>query len=230
MNNLELWNKVKQPPPTALKQIKGGRLSGMTDISPQWRYLALTEEYGACGIGWNYEIVRLWQEKFDNGEVMAFAEIKLNAGESKNIPGIGGSKLVTMESKGLHYSDEGYKMAVTDALGVAAKMLGFGADIYMGKWDGSKYKDTPQPKEQTPMQSPEDLEKEMNTVLSAASIMTTEKQLTILWNNNKKFHGQPSFVKKIGEYGANVKAQPKTESGKTPKDLFNEKGELTDAK
>ena len=51
--------------------------------------------------------------------------------------------LVTKESKGLHTSDEGFKMALTDALGVAMGKIGVAADIYMGQWDGSKYKDAP---------------------------------------------------------------------------------------
>ena len=146
MENLKIWDQVKQPPEVALKQIKGGRLSGMTDISPQWRYLALTEQFGPCGIGWKYEVVRLWNEPGTDGQVFAFAEIKLyiKTGEtwSDSIPGIGGSMLVTKESKGLHSSDEGYKMAVTDALSVATKMLGVAADVYAGLWDGSKYKNT----------------------------------------------------------------------------------------
>jgi hypothetical protein len=55
------------------------------------------------------------------------------------IHGIGGSKLISSESKGLHNNDEAYKMAVTDALGTALKMLGMAADVYMGRLDGSKY-------------------------------------------------------------------------------------------
>ena len=34
-------------------------------------------------------------------------------------------------------------MAVTDAFSTALKMLGVAADIYAGRWDGSKYRDTP---------------------------------------------------------------------------------------
>jgi len=60
---------------------------------------------------------------------------------SDAIPAIGGSVLVSKESAGLHASDEGYKMAITDALGTAMKMLGVAADIYAGLWDGTKYKD-----------------------------------------------------------------------------------------
>ena len=52
MSNLELWEKVRACPKEAQKEIKGGRLSGMTDINPVWRMKTLTEQYGPCGIGW----------------------------------------------------------------------------------------------------------------------------------------------------------------------------------
>ena len=47
--------------------------------------------------------------------------------------------MVTKEKSGHHNSDEAYKMAVTDALSVAFKSLGFGAEIYYGKVNGCKY-------------------------------------------------------------------------------------------
>ena len=144
--SLEIWNQLKQPPATALKTIGAGRLKGKSDINPQWRYQAMTSTFGVCGIGWKYEIVRLWTEPAPIEQVMCFSEVKLYVkgadGWSDPIPGIGGSMLVVKESGGLHVSDEGHKMATTDALSVAMKMLGVGADIYMGLWDGSKYKDT----------------------------------------------------------------------------------------
>ena len=161
--NLKLWNAVRRPPETALKTIKGGRLTGMTDISPMWRYQAITEQFGPCGIGWKYEIKRLWIEDGTEGQKVAFAEVNvfiMVTTESSTvrpmwsdpIPGIGGSMLVNKESSGLRTSDEAFKMAVTDALSVALKLLGFGADIYMGMWDGSKYKDHP---EEKPVKKPE---------------------------------------------------------------------------
>jgi hypothetical protein len=146
-DNMELWNKVSKPPPEALKTIKGGRLQGMTDIKPQWRTQALTEALGPCGEGWKFAIVRLWTEPGSEGQVMAFAHVNLHvrsaegAGEwSDAIPGIGGSMLIAKESKGPYSSDEAFKMAVTDALGSAMKMLGVAAEVYLGNWDGSKYK------------------------------------------------------------------------------------------
>ncbi len=145
MSNLEIWEKVKRPPKDALKTIQGGRLRGMTDINPQWRYKILTELFGPCGKWWGYEIKRLWLEPALD-EIVAFAEIVLwyydsNNDSIKNIPGIGGSKFVAKESGGLRANDEAFKMAVTDALSVACKMLGIGADVYSGRWDGSKYND-----------------------------------------------------------------------------------------
>ena len=147
MNNMKHWDAMAQPPKSALKEILAGRLKGKSDINPQWRYQIMTEQFGPCGIGWKFSIIRLWQEGAPAGEVFALAEVAImvrgpNGEWGEPIPGIGGSMLVALESKGLHANDEAYKMAVTDALGTAMKMLGVAADIYAGKWDGSKYRDS----------------------------------------------------------------------------------------
>jgi hypothetical protein len=160
MDNLGYWEKLKRPPPEALRQIQAGRLRGKTDINPQWRYRAMTEVFGPCGIGWKWELVKLWTEPAPEGQVFAFAQVCVyikNGEWSEPIPGIGGSMLVDKESSGLHASDEAYKMAVTDALSVAMKMVGVGADIYAGLWDGNKYNGPPtqgqQPKPAAPTQT-----------------------------------------------------------------------------
>lgn len=148
--NLAIWDRVARPPASALKTIRGGRLKGMTDVNPQWRYRAMTEVFGLCGIGWRYDIVRIWTEPGVDGQIMLFAHISLNVRDpeapgglpwSWSIPGVGGSALVSKEASGLHGNDEAVKMAVTDALSVAMKMLGVAADIYAGRWDGTKYAD-----------------------------------------------------------------------------------------
>ena len=65
--------------------------------------------------------------------------------ESHGIPGLGGASFVAQERNGAYMSDECEKMALTDAISVAAKALGIAADVYFAK-DRTKY-DTPQPKE-----------------------------------------------------------------------------------
>lgn len=144
MDNMRIYNKYREVPKEALKPFDNGNFKG-TDINTMWRIKCLTEEFGVCGIGWAYDIVRTWTENGCNGEVLCFAEIKLFIkvdGEwSRGISAVGGSKLVSyIQSKQYSKnSDEGYKMAITDALGVACKLLGFGANVY---WENDKTKYT----------------------------------------------------------------------------------------
>ena len=155
-SNLRYWDKLHKPPEWALKKITGGRLSGKTDINPQWRYHALTELFGPCGMGWKYTIDELWSVEANEGQMFAFARISLyvkNGEWSEPIPGIGGSMLIEKEKGGLHANDEGYKMAITDALSTAFKMLGVAADVYMGLFDG-KYADKPGDKSPQPSSKP----------------------------------------------------------------------------
>ena len=128
MNNLRIYNEVRNVPQEAQKTIKGGRISGMTDINPMWRIKILTEQFGPCGIGWKYTIEKQWIEDGANDEKSAFCNISLqvkdNGEWSEPIPGTGGSSFVAQETKGLYTSDECFKMALTDALSVACKALG----------------------------------------------------------------------------------------------------------
>lgn len=152
--NLKVWNSFNQPPQTALKTIAAGRMKGKSDINPQWRYKAMTDTFGIVGIGWKFTIDKLWTEAGANNEVMAFANVsvyvKADGQWSDAIQGNGGSTLVAKESSGMHNSDEAFKMAITDALSTALKMLGVAADIYMGMWDGTKYS---QPNQSEPTES-----------------------------------------------------------------------------
>ena len=157
--NTLLWDALKRPPTGALREIRGGRLNGKTDINPQWRMQAMTEQFGPVGDGWRYTIDRLWLEPATEGQVAAFAQVSLYfrwpEGEwCDPIPGIGGSMFIEQERGGLHTSDEAFKMAVTDALSVAMKALGVAADIYAGLWDGSKYRDMPANAPQNPLAAP----------------------------------------------------------------------------
>ena len=154
---MDIYDSLRQPPRWALREIKDGDLKGKTDINPQWRYEAMTRVFGLVGLGWKYEIQKLWTEHGGKDEVLAFAQVAVYVRNpetkewSDAIVGIGGSKLVNNFNKaGIKNNDEGYKMAVTDAFSTALKMLGVGADIYAGKWDGSKYRDTAPAVAETP--------------------------------------------------------------------------------
>jgi hypothetical protein len=147
MENLAIYNAVRSVPDSAKRQIGAGRLKGKTDINPMWRLKTLTEQFGPCGIGWKYVITDKRLEQGANGEVAAFLDIdlfvKVDGAWSDAIPGTGGSAFVAKEKNGPYTSDECFKMALTDAISVACKALGFGADVYW-EADRSKY-DKPAP-------------------------------------------------------------------------------------
>ena len=146
MNNLELYEKVRRVPESAKRPIDGGKLKGKTDINPMWRIKTLTEQFGACGTGWFYVPVKRWTENGANGEVAVFVDIELYVKHenewSKPICGTGGAMLISVEKGQLVTNDEAYKMANTDAISVAAKQLGIGADVYWTE-DATKYTQKP---------------------------------------------------------------------------------------
>lgn len=141
MSNMDVYNAFAEVPANAKKTIGAGRLKGMTDINPMWRIKMLTERYGPCGIGWYYDILEEKTVPGADGEICAFTKIKLYVKEngewSMGIPGTGGSKLVAKESKGLYTNDECFKMALTDAISIACKPLGMGANVY---WESGRTK------------------------------------------------------------------------------------------
>lgn len=144
MEKMDIYNRVRSVPDEAKKAISAGRLKGMTDINPMWRIKKLTEEFGPCGIGWWTKVTDRWTETVGD-ETCAFVDLELyvKVGNewSKPITGSGGSKLATKERSGVYVSDECYKMAETDALSVACKKLGIGADVYFSA-DRTKYSQT----------------------------------------------------------------------------------------
>ena len=137
MEHMEIWNALASVPEEAKKTIKGGRLSGMTDINPVWRLKRMSECFGLCGVGWWYEITdkRILEDEHTHTK-SAFVDVMLyyfdpvTGVQSHGIPGTGGASYVSQEKNGAYASDECFKMALTDALSVAMKAIGVGADVY----------------------------------------------------------------------------------------------------
>lgn len=173
MDNMNIWSKYAAVPANAKKTIKGGRLNGFTDINPMWRYKCLTEAFGPCGIGWTEDIIGTEFREGANGETAVFVtvamKIKLNGEWSAPITGVGGSMFVTAEKSGLRTSDEAVKMAETDAVSVACKKLGFGADVY---WEAGRTKNTVSPHDDPEKHYCSDCGKEIN------GIKTKDQSLT----------------------------------------------------
>ena len=138
MDNMRIWGRFSTTPKEAQKNINAGRLKGFTDINPMWRFKALTEQFGPCGIGWKLEIKDYRIEQGAGDERRAFVLVNLYYREpdgtwSEPVPGFGGASFVSREKNGPYTNDECYKMALSDAIGTACKALGMSADIYFAK-------------------------------------------------------------------------------------------------
>lgn len=140
MNNMRYYEASRSVPQDALKSFSNGRFSG-TDINPMWRIKKLTEMFGPAGIGWYTEVLRQEVVPVDDGNLMVFVDINLYVNEngewSKPIFGTGGN---TLKLKG-RGDDEGFKKAYTDAMSIACKALGIGADVWYANDTTSKYSD-----------------------------------------------------------------------------------------
>lgn len=153
MTNMDFYDFFRSVPADAKRPIEAGRLKGFTDINPMWRIKILTELFGPCGIGWWYKITDKRIETFGT-EMKAFVDIELyytygdERGDKVSHPvvGTGGAPFVSMEKNGPYVSDECFKMALTDAISVATKSLGVGADVYYEK-DRDKYVSKAEPEQ-----------------------------------------------------------------------------------
>lgn len=201
--NLRFYENLRNCPETALRTIQAGRLKGKSDINPVWRIKAMTETFGPCGIGWRYEITRQWELTFGQ-EVKAFVNINLYYMDedgvwSLPIPGTGGATLVEVGKQGLYVNDEGYKMALTDALSVAMKALGVAADVYYSRDKQAVYETKygaqeamvqPQPQPQ-PQQSQVPGLEQVITYIGQCQTMAELKQV---YNTYVALQKEPRFV------------------------------------
>lgn len=146
MTNLDLWNAVERTPVEHTKPITGKSYNG-TSPKPHYLIHKATETFGPCGIGWGFTV----EERIEDGamiepgfyERMHVAKVTVWYewnGKRGEVCHVGGTPFSGKRSSGKPYSDEDApKKSVTDALVKALSMIGFAGDIFMGRYDDSKY-------------------------------------------------------------------------------------------
>lgn len=193
MENMSIYDKVRNCPPEALRPIQAGKLKGKSDINPMWRIKILTELFGPCGVGWRTEEETFWTTPGANGEVIAWCSLKLRYADTESgewsdpVFGIGGSMLVDTQKGNLTSNDDGFKMAHTDAISVACKALGIAADVY---WNADATKYTAATKEPDPpicerckkIISPKKNRGVCYTPEDLAALSTREYEKTLCWD------------------------------------------------
>lgn len=145
-NNLALWASVERTDPDHVKPITGKAYQG-TSPKPHYLIHKATGTFGPCGIGWGFVV----EERIEDGamiepgffEKMHIAKVKLwyKLGDQRGeVEHIGGTVFSGKRKNGTPFTDEDApKKSVTDALVKALSMLGFAGDIFMGRYDDSKY-------------------------------------------------------------------------------------------
>lgn len=196
--NLEVYNSFRSVPQEAKKEIAAGRLKGFTDINPMWRIKMLTEKFGVCGFGWYYEVIEQKLENGSDGQKSAFVTIhlfvKIEGEWSKPIVGLGGSSFITNEKNGAYTSDECFKMAFTDALSIACKSLGMGADVYFAK-DRTKYdQENNQQNQVTQNQTPKNVDdKTIEDAVELMNNVTSYIQMVKVWDSYPEYKDKTEF-------------------------------------
>lgn len=151
-DNLALWNAVEKTPPDQTKPITGKSYNG-TSPKPHYLVRKATETFGPCGIGWGFTVDERIEdgamiepghfEKMHVAKVTVWYEWQGKRGEVVHVGGTpfsGCRRPKQGETRGAPFTDEDApKKSVTDALVKALSMIGFAGDIFMGRYDDSKY-------------------------------------------------------------------------------------------
>lgn len=200
MENNTIYEQLRAVPKEAQKDFDNGKYKG-TDINPMWRIKRLTEVFGACGVGFKWGEPNFSTYQATDGSVSIHCTlalyIKTEGGEwSEPIWGVGGNTLVRISIKNgatiVTHSDEGYKMAYTDAQSNAAKQLGMGADIWFAQ-DKTKYTAQDKAQEAEPA-----VPKYINGAIWAKiDNCRTLEDLENLWNDNQDLKSSTDFRKAV---------------------------------
>lgn len=140
--NLDLWACVSKTDPEYTKPFtRAGGFRG-TAINATWLAMRATEQFGPIGIGWG--VVLLEQGFFGDGSAQVHhCHIRLwyeRDGKRGEIEHVGCTNAVTVNKDGVVRVDEDApKKSLTDATTKALSMLGFAADVHLGRYDDNKY-------------------------------------------------------------------------------------------
>lgn len=130
-NNLRIWSQVDKTNPAHTKKVN--QRGGFTAISAAYQILKATEVFGPIGEGWGYTtgtpiIV----------ETLITVPVSLWHGDRANVfgPMLGCEE---WKDKNGRVDSDAPKKAVTDGLTKLLSQLGFNADVFLGRFDDSKY-------------------------------------------------------------------------------------------
>jgi hypothetical protein len=140
-DNLALWKTVERTPKEHTKAITGKAYKG-TSPNPHYLIHKATETFGPCGIGWGFNILSERIADGSEGTKIHIAHVRVWYkwnGETGEVEHMGQTVFAGKNKNGPFTDEDAPKKSVTDALVKAMSMIGFAGDIFMGRYDDSKY-------------------------------------------------------------------------------------------
>ncbi|MGP4922243.1 hypothetical protein ACTXN4_24150 [Pseudomonas helleri] len=150
---LEVWHQVHETDPDLTKPFSKGGFQG-TAVSPAYQAMRATQIFGPHGLGWGTELI---SESYVEGGPLGFdkdgrllgREIihkvylelwYIYKGQRGSIKQFGATSFLSRDAYGTISTDDDHaKKSVTDATSKCLSLLGFSADVYMGKFEDNKY-------------------------------------------------------------------------------------------
>lgn len=131
--NMKIWETLSKTNPEFTKPLPGYGGKKLTTIDPMYQIQMMTDLFGPVGIGWKYKV----DYKYIDGLVFAEVTIKYFTNEWHEYGPVCSVQNLSKKNGGL--DDEAPKKAMTDAMTKAFSHLGMSADVFLGKFDDSKY-------------------------------------------------------------------------------------------
>ena len=134
-DNMALWNAVEKTNPAYTKKTKIGGMR-ITAVAPQYQIKNATEQFGPYGIKWGFKNIEFDYSLVESLKLIVFkGTFFCPDGECV----IGNSCKAFMDRDCKMVDADFAKKLETDALTKVLSKMGFNADIFMGRYDDTKY-------------------------------------------------------------------------------------------
>ena len=136
-DNLALWDRFADIDPKFTKPITGKPYKG-TSPNPHYIIRCLTEMFGPVGSGFGWEVRAEGFQPLGE-ETLHWCRIRFWHGDGAGFDAYGQTKAHMKTKNGMMVDEDAPKKSLTDAITKAAAQVGIASNIFLGRWDDSRY-------------------------------------------------------------------------------------------
>lgn len=136
-DKMAIWERFADIDPQFTKQITGKPYKG-TSPNPHYVIRCLTEMFGPVGDGFGWTVTAEGFQPLGD-EVLHWCRIHFWHGDGKGFEAYGQTKALMKTKNGMMSDEDAPKKSLTDAITKAAAQIGVASNIFLGRWDDSRY-------------------------------------------------------------------------------------------